>query len=136
MIFDHYFPLHSIFLAYPGNRKISAETKERLSKDRHCFPRLSTNMCTDMAYCSLSLSLIIIRTFCFRSVPDYFIWLEYLSWFKYSNELLAINQWQNIKEIGNVYFRFFLQIVRHFYFSHTDERSNYSIILLKCLYAN
>lgn len=34
------------------------------------------------------------------SVPDYFIWLEYLSWFKYSNELLAINQWQNIKEIG------------------------------------
>lgn len=33
------------------------------------------------------------------SVPDYFIWLEYLSWFKYANELLAINQWQNIGTI-------------------------------------
>ena len=51
-----------------------------------------------------------ITLFHFSSVPDYFIWLEYLSWFKYSNELLAINQWQNIDEIGenfSAYFAFF-----------------------------
>ncbi|WAQ93839.1 WHITE-like protein [Mya arenaria] len=30
------------------------------------------------------------------SIPVYFIWLEYLSWFKYANEVLAVNQWQNI----------------------------------------
>ncbi|WAQ93841.1 WHITE-like protein, partial [Mya arenaria] len=34
------------------------------------------------------------------SIPVYFIWLEYLSWFKYANEVLAVNQWQNIDIIG------------------------------------
>jgi len=34
------------------------------------------------------------------SIPVYFIWMEYLSWFKYSNELLALNQWQNIDAIA------------------------------------
>lgn len=34
------------------------------------------------------------------SVPDYFIWLKYLSWFKYSNELLVVNQWENVDHIG------------------------------------
>ncbi|KAL4222302.1 ATPase [Mactra antiquata] len=33
------------------------------------------------------------------SVPPYFIWLEYLSWFKYANELIAVNQWSNIDSI-------------------------------------
>lgn len=27
------------------------------------------------------------------SIPDYFIWLKYLSWFYYGNEALVINQW-------------------------------------------
>ncbi|XP_045168960.2 protein white-like [Mercenaria mercenaria] len=31
--------------------------------------------------------------------PVYFIWLEYLSWFRYSNELLVVNQWDNIDTI-------------------------------------
>ncbi|PVD37704.1 hypothetical protein C0Q70_00304 [Pomacea canaliculata] len=30
------------------------------------------------------------------SIPVYFIWLKYLSWFKYANELLAVNQWENV----------------------------------------
>ncbi|XP_078612477.1 protein white-like [Branchiostoma floridae x Branchiostoma japonicum] len=34
-----------------------------------------------------------------QSVPVYFIWLEYLSWFKYSNEVLAVNQWQDVTNI-------------------------------------
>ncbi|KAL4222609.1 ATPase [Mactra antiquata] len=35
-----------------------------------------------------------------KSVPVYFIWLEYLSWFKYSNELIAVNQWENVNSIA------------------------------------
>ena len=32
----------------------------------------------------------------FRSIPKWLIWLKYLSWFMYSNELLNINQWENV----------------------------------------
>jgi len=32
------------------------------------------------------------------SVPWYFKWLSYLSWFKYGNEALLINQWQDVKD--------------------------------------
>nr|QUF59469.1 ATP-binding cassette transporter Abcg-like5 [Brachionus angularis] len=34
------------------------------------------------------------------TVPDYFIWLRYLSWFNYANELLIINQWDTITNIS------------------------------------
>uniref|UniRef100_A0A1B6ICC2 Protein white n=1 Tax=Homalodisca liturata TaxID=320908 RepID=A0A1B6ICC2_9HEMI len=34
------------------------------------------------------------------SVPPYFKWLSHLSWFKYGNEALLINQWDNIKDIA------------------------------------
>lgn len=30
------------------------------------------------------------------SVPDWLGWLQYLSWFKYSNEILVVNQWKNV----------------------------------------
>jgi len=33
------------------------------------------------------------------SIPVYFVWMKYLSWFLYGNELLAVNQWDNIDEI-------------------------------------
>ncbi|KAH9524961.1 hypothetical protein Btru_028350 [Bulinus truncatus] len=33
------------------------------------------------------------------NIPVYFIWLEYLSWFKFSNEILMVNQWREISEI-------------------------------------
>ncbi|ODM98292.1 Protein white [Orchesella cincta] len=33
------------------------------------------------------------------SIPVYFIWLKYLSWFLYGNEALSINQWKGIKNI-------------------------------------
>ncbi len=32
-----------------------------------------------------------------RSVPDWLVWLKYLSWFLYSNELLVINQWDGFE---------------------------------------
>ncbi|XP_045170130.2 protein white-like [Mercenaria mercenaria] len=35
-----------------------------------------------------------------ESIPVYFIWLEYLSWFNYAYELIAINQWDNIDTIA------------------------------------
>lgn len=34
------------------------------------------------------------------SVPDYFKWLSYLSWFKYGDEALLINQWEGVEEIA------------------------------------
>ena len=33
------------------------------------------------------------------SIPDWLIWLNYLSWFKYSNELLNVNQWTGVTNI-------------------------------------
>uniref|UniRef100_T1GGV8 ABC transporter domain-containing protein n=1 Tax=Megaselia scalaris TaxID=36166 RepID=T1GGV8_MEGSC len=32
-----------------------------------------------------------------RSVPPYFKWLSYLSWFRYGNEGLLINQWSDVQ---------------------------------------
>lgn len=32
-----------------------------------------------------------------RSVPPYFKWLSYLSWFRYGNEGLLINQWADVQ---------------------------------------
>ncbi|BFY98583.1 hypothetical protein BsWGS_01622 [Bradybaena similaris] len=34
------------------------------------------------------------------NIPVYFIWLRALSWFKYANEVLMVNQWQNIHNIS------------------------------------
>jgi len=34
-----------------------------------------------------------------RTVPIYFIWAQYISWFSYSNEILIINQWSNVQNI-------------------------------------
>lgn len=34
------------------------------------------------------------------SVPDYFIWIKYTSWFLYSNELMIVNQWRDINHIS------------------------------------
>lgn len=35
----------------------------------------------------------------YRSVPSYFVWFSYLSWFRYGNEALLINQWAEIDSI-------------------------------------
>ncbi|XP_048753753.2 protein white-like isoform X2 [Ostrea edulis] len=35
-----------------------------------------------------------------RTVPDYFLWLKYASWFMYSNELMIVNQWTSVPHIG------------------------------------
>ena len=32
------------------------------------------------------------------SVPSYFTWLSYFSWFRYGNEALLINQWEDVLE--------------------------------------
>ncbi|XP_046580538.1 protein white-like [Haliotis rubra] len=33
------------------------------------------------------------------SVPVYFIWLKYISWFQYANEVLSVNQWENVHSL-------------------------------------
>jgi EPP (Eye Pigment Precursor) family transporter len=35
-----------------------------------------------------------------ESVPVYLIWLKYISWFTYANEILVVNQWQHITSIS------------------------------------
>lgn len=35
-----------------------------------------------------------------RSVPFYFKWFSYLSWFRYGNEALLINQWSDVDSIA------------------------------------
>lgn len=40
-----------------------------------------------------------VHSFYYRSVPIYFEWLAYLSWFKYGNEALLVNQWENVTNI-------------------------------------
>ncbi|KAF2898582.1 hypothetical protein ILUMI_07596, partial [Ignelater luminosus] len=35
-----------------------------------------------------------------RSIPIYLKWLSYVSWFKYGNEALMINQWRGIEQIN------------------------------------
>ena len=34
-----------------------------------------------------------------RSVPVYFLWIRYLSWLNYGNEVLVLNQWRGIDHI-------------------------------------
>ncbi|XP_024945590.1 protein SNQ2-like [Cephus cinctus] len=34
------------------------------------------------------------------SVPEYFTWFSYLSWFRYGNEALLINQWSEVESIA------------------------------------
>lgn len=36
----------------------------------------------------------------FSSIPFYFTWISYLSWFRYGNEALLINQWSNVTDIN------------------------------------
>jgi hypothetical protein len=36
----------------------------------------------------------------YDSIPSYFIWLRYLSWFGYANELLVVNQWSGVENIS------------------------------------
>ncbi|KAH0946841.1 hypothetical protein HN011_008567 [Eciton burchellii] len=34
------------------------------------------------------------------SIPSYFVWFSYLSWFRYGNEALLINQWSDVVSIA------------------------------------
>lgn len=35
----------------------------------------------------------------FNDVPNYFLFLRYISWFGYANEALQINQWNGVQNI-------------------------------------
>ena len=37
--------------------------------------------------------------FYFSTVPPYFIWVKYLSWLGYANEVLLVNQWDGVRNI-------------------------------------
>ena len=33
-------------------------------------------------------------------MPEWLVWLKYLSWFMYGNEALVINQWDGVEDIA------------------------------------
>lgn len=33
------------------------------------------------------------------TIPKYFLWIKYLSWFGYANEAVMVNQWQGLRNI-------------------------------------
>jgi len=33
------------------------------------------------------------------TIPKYFLWIKYLSWFGYANEILVVNQWHGVTNI-------------------------------------
>ena len=55
-----------------------------------CFVRIFVST---SSLCPLSIGTV----FIFRSIPVWLVWLKYLSWFLYSNELLMINQWDGVE---------------------------------------
>ena len=59
---------------------------------QHVVMNQTTELCT-------SYSLI---WFFFRTIPIYFVWLKYVSWFTYANEILVVNQWRHITSIGEL----------------------------------
>ncbi|XP_021375248.1 protein white-like isoform X2 [Mizuhopecten yessoensis] len=34
-----------------------------------------------------------------NTIPDWLLWVKYLSWFQFSNELISVNQWKNVDHI-------------------------------------
>ncbi|XP_048768264.2 protein white-like isoform X1 [Ostrea edulis] len=34
------------------------------------------------------------------SIPDYLVWMKYISWFSYGNEMMVINQWEDVSTIS------------------------------------
>lgn len=33
-------------------------------------------------------------------MPSYFSWIQHISWFRYGNEALLVNQWEDVPEIS------------------------------------
>lgn len=48
----------------------------------------------------INIKIRILSNNIYRSTPDYLIWLKYLSWFSYGNEMLVVNQWDDVKHIS------------------------------------
>lgn len=57
--------------------------------------------CLNFLSFELNNSFLILK-FCLfnRSTPDYLIWLKYISWFYYGNEMLVVNQWEDVDNIS------------------------------------
>lgn len=49
---------------------------------------------------NMKVIYVFTRFFHNSSVPVYFVWLKYISWFMYGYEALIINQWKDYGQIG------------------------------------
>ena len=44
---------------------------------------------------------------CFRTIPDWLSWLQYISWFNYGFEAMNINQWKGYGNIRKKSYKYF-----------------------------
>ena len=62
----------------------------------------TTRLLSQWFFKALNMKVIYVFTRSFQnsSVPVYFVWLKYISWFMYGYEALIINQWKHYGQIG------------------------------------
>ena len=64
----------------------------------------STVLLPTKSSCKVSIKLFMLFFFSCSSVPVYFVWLKYISWFMYGFEALIINQWKDYGPICMYHF--------------------------------
>lgn len=60
-----------------------------------------------------------------RSIPDYLVWMKYISWFSYGNEMMVINQWEDVSTISNL----FNSLVGFTFYNLVHMKFNHNLIL-------
>ena len=48
----------------------------------------------------LNLHYLVSFFYYLRSIPFFMVWIKYISWFYYGNEILISNQWRNVENIS------------------------------------
>ena len=70
----------------------------------------------------------------FRTIPNWLVWIKYLSWMYYTNEMGLVNQWEDVSslecnQIGNsTCFRNGTDVLNYFSFTRVCERKTLSYV--------
>lgn len=74
----------------------------------------------------INIKIRILSNNIYRSTPDYLIWLKYLSWFSYGNEMLVVNQWDDVTHISTYKIKHKVT-----YITCTTQSSNWILIVFE-----
>ena len=88
---------------HPSLSFASCSTSFQLFQPRF-FLSASTVLLPTKSSCKVSIKLFMLFFFSCSSVPVYFVWLKYISWFMYGFEALIINQWKDYGPICMYHF--------------------------------